>query len=219
LDIRQVAHPDHLEGTPDVATEPQHEATAHEAIDASKAAAATGAGTVGLPPQGAARRRFARAGVAASGVLLTLHSQPGMACDICTTPSGFLSGGLQSFRGAKPVCAGRSPGYWKTHSWPTGTSKTALYTKLFACSSANARTYGKATQAGILDPKAWDTHGIGRHLVACYLNVKAGLSTFQNMAMLQRIWNEYQTKGYYTPTAGVRWDGAKIVEYLQGTMY
>ena len=62
-------------------------------------------------------------------------------------------------------------------------------------------------------------HGIGRHLMACYLNVQAGLSSFQTVPMLQRIWLEYQTKGYYMPTAGVRWDGAKIVEYLQGTMY
>ncbi|TWI63002.1 hypothetical protein IP91_03842 [Pseudoduganella lurida] len=172
-----------------------------------------------LSARGAARRRFARAGAAASGVLLTLHSQPGMACEICTTPSGSLSGGLQSFRGRPPVCAGRTPDYWRTHSWPTGTSKTALYTKLFACSGAYARTYGAVTQSAILEPKAWDTYGLGRHLVACHLNVRAGLSTFQTLAMLQAIWREYQARGYYTPTAGVRWDGARIVDYLRGTMY
>ncbi|TWI46037.1 hypothetical protein IP92_03470 [Pseudoduganella flava] len=190
-----------------MATEQQHDAPAGEPGEAN------------LSPEGTARRRFTRAGVAASGVLLTLHSQPGMACEICTTPSGYLSGGLQSFRGPQPVCAGRSPGYWKTHSWPGGTNKTQLYAKVFACNSLNTKTYGAVTQAGILETKSWDRYGIGRHLMACYLNVKAGLSTFQTVPMLQRIWNEYQAKGYYTPTAGVRWDGAKIVEYLQGTMY
>jgi hypothetical protein len=192
---------------PDVATEQPHDAAA----DAPRPAT--------LSPEGAARRRFTRAGVAASGVLLTLHSQPGMACEVCTTPSGFLSGGLQSFRGPEPVCAGRSPSYWKAHGWPSGTNKSQLYAKVFPCSGANGKTYGTISQGAILEPKSWDRYGIGRHLIACYLNVKAGLSTFQTVPMLQRIWSEYQTKGYYTPTAGVRWDGAKIVEYLQGTMY
>lgn len=190
-----------------MATEQQHEA------------AAVTIGSADLTPEGAARRRFTRAGVTASGVLLTLHSQPGMAVEVCTTPSGYLSGGLQSFRGPKPVCAGRSPGYWKTHSWPPGTNKTLLFTKVFACNASTGRTYGMATQGAMLEPKPWDSYGIGRHLIACYLNVKAGLSTFQTVPMLQKIWSEYQSKGYYTPTAGVRWDGAKIVEYLQGTMY
>jgi hypothetical protein len=191
-----------------VATEQQHDQ------------AAGAAGTPSLTPAGAARRRFTRAGVAASGVLLTLHSQPGMACDVCTTPSGYLSGGLQSFRGAKPICAGRSPGYWKTSSsWPSGTAKTQAFARIFACGLSNSKTYGSVTQQGILEPKQWDKDGIGRHLVACYLNVKAGLSTFQTLPMLQRIWNEYQSRGYYTPTAGVRWDSAKIVEYLKGTTY
>lgn len=189
-----------------MATEQQPDATAGEP------------GTANLPPNGAARRRFTRAGVAASGVLLTLHSQPGMAVEVCTTPSGSLSGGLQSFRGPPPVCAGRSPGYWKTHSWPVGCNKAQLYAKIFACNAVTARTYGSCTQGAILDPQKFDKNGIGRHLMACYLNVKAGLSTFQDVPMLQRIWNEYQSKGYYAPTAGVQWDGTKIVEYLRGTM-
>jgi hypothetical protein len=199
-------------------TDPAGE-SAQAADVAHSATTATTDYTAGLTPAGAARRHFARAGAAASGVLMTLHSQPGMACEICTTPSGSLSGGLQSFRGKPPVCAGRTPDYWRTHSWPVGTSKATPYTKLFACSGLAALTYGKSTQGAILEPKSWDLFGVGRHLVACHLNVKAGLSTFQTVTMLQTIWREYQAKGYYTPTAGVRWDGPRIVEYLRGTMY
>jgi hypothetical protein len=187
-----------------VATEQQHEASA--------------SGKADLSPKGTARRRFTRAGVAASGVLLTLHSQPGMAVEVCTTPSGYLSGGLQSFRGPPPTCAGRSPGYWKTHSWPRGCDKNLPFARVFACNGLSGKTYGAVSQGGILVPQKWDQDGIGRHLIACYLNVQAGLSSFQTLPMLQRIWLEYQAKGYYTPTAGVRWNSAKIVEYLQGTM-
>jgi hypothetical protein len=170
-----------------------------------------------LSQRGIARRRFTRAGAAASGVLLTLHSQPGMAAEVCTTASGSLSGGLQSFRGPRPTCAGRSPGYWKnTDSWP-GVLKTTPYSRVFACNARNFKTYGSVTLAEILVPKKWDTFGVGRHLVACWLNVKAELSTFQTEEDLTRIWNEYARNGYYTPTAGVRWDGDRIAQYLQST--
>ena len=171
-----------------------------------------------LTPRGAARRRFTRAGVAASGVLLTLQSQPGMACEVCTTPSGYLSGGLQSFRGAKPVCAGRNARYWASHSWPTGCSKEALFTKVFACDASTSKSYGSSSQLAIIQGKSWDTYSIGKLLMASYLNVRAGISTFQTIPMLQKIWSEYQSKGYYTPTAGVRWNAAQIANYLQRTM-
>lgn len=170
-----------------------------------------------LSPQGQSRRRFTRAGAVASGVLLTLHGQPGMAAEVCTTASGSLSGGLQSFRGPQPVCAGRSSGYWKNHSWPSGCDKTLPYSKVFACGASSFKTYGSVTLGAILSPKSFDKHGIGRHLVACWLNVKGGLSSFQTERQLQTIWNEFQTSGYYTPTAGVRWDGPRIAEYLQST--
>ncbi len=170
-----------------------------------------------LSQHGLSRRRFTRAGAAASGVLLTLHSAPGMAAEVCTTASGSLSGGLQSFRGPKPVCSGRSSGYWKTHSWPGGCDKTMAYAKVFACDAKSFKSYGSVSLHAILTPKSFDKHGVGRHLVACWLNVKAGLSTFQTEVELKRIWNEYNTKGYYTPTAGVRWDGARIAEYLEST--
>jgi hypothetical protein len=169
-----------------------------------------------LSQQGQARRRFTRAGAAASGVLLTLHSQPGMAAEVCTTASGSLSGGLQSFRGAPPVCSGRSPGYWKNRSWP-GVDKNALFTTVFACNTRTYSTYGTVTLGGILVPKQWDKYGVGRHLVSCWMNVKTGLSTFQTEEQLKAIWNEYVATDHYTPTAGVSWDGARIARYLEST--
>ncbi|GGZ09015.1 hypothetical protein ACFFTM_24170 [Pseudoduganella plicata] len=170
-----------------------------------------------LSQQGLSRRRFTRAGAVASGVLLTLHGQPGMAAEVCTTASGSLSGGLQSFRGAKPVCSGRSPGYWKNSSWPGGCDKSMPFSRVFACDARNYKSYGSVSLSAILVPKSFDKFGIGRHLVACWLNVKGGLSTFQTERQLQAIWNEYQASGFYTPTAGVRWDGGRIAEYLQST--
>ena len=68
-----------------------------------------------LSARGAARRRFTRAGAAASGVLLTLHSQPGMAATICAGPSGFQSGLISARPNDPGTCAGVSPGAWKNN--------------------------------------------------------------------------------------------------------
>jgi hypothetical protein len=171
-----------------------------------------------LTPAGEKRRRFTRAGIAASGVLMTVASQPGMACDICATPSGSLSGGLQSHRGPAPVCAGRAPTYWKGSSnWPRGCSKTAKFGSVFACSGAYS-SYANVTMQNMLTHQSFDTNSIGMYMVAAYLNVAAGLSSFQTTAMLQTMWKELQSAGYYAPTAGTKWHNYDVAAYLSGTM-
>jgi len=205
-----------------------------------------------LSAKGAARRRFTRAGAAASGVLLTLHSQPGMAAVVCAGPSGFQSG-LVSARPNDPgACAGQSPGAWKNtdpaaggssngngngkgggkgHNptpsplpdkvWPAGALPTDLFRTVFTCGLDQSSTYGsdKCTLDYILgNEPTFDQHKLGAHLVAAYLNVLAGLSSFQTVPMLQNIWNELRNTGYFSPTAGVKWDAKQVVDYLSGTM-
>jgi hypothetical protein len=184
-----------------------------------------------LSAQGAARRRFTRAGAAASGVLLTLHSQPGMAQVICASPSGFQSGLISARPNDPGACVGRTPGYWKNvpdkgsfkagKSYPAGANPTDLFSSVFFCTMEMDSTYGSKTCT--LDfimstEQSWDKHNLGAHLVAAYLNVLAGFSQFQTVPMLKNIWNELRDKGYFTPTAGVKWDSAQVVDYLKGTM-
>jgi hypothetical protein len=171
-----------------------------------------------LTGTGASRRRFAKAGAGLSGVLLTLTSQPGMACSICTSPSGSLSGGLKSRHGPPVTCTGLSPGYWKTHSsWPSGCSKTTTFGNIFPC-SASHKTYRDITCQGLLTHQDFDKNNLGMHLVAAYLNVKARRSTFITEQTLVAIWSEWQQNGFYRPTATKKWYGYDIVLYLSGTM-
>lgn len=184
-----------------------------------------------LSAKGAARRRFTRAGAAASGVLLTLHSQPGMAATVCAGPSGFQSG-LVSARPNDPgACTGRTPGYWKNveadagfaakKTWPAGAKHTDLFRSVFTCTIAMNHTYGSdtCTLDFIMGTNAgFDKHNLGAHLVAAYLNVLAGYSQFQTVPMLKNIWNELRDYGYFAPTAGVKWDAAQVVQYLRSTM-
>jgi hypothetical protein len=194
-----------------------------------------------LSAKGAARRRFTRAGTVASGVLLTLHSQPGMAATICATPSGYQSG-LVSARNPDPgACSGVSPGFWKNvesgpfdgkngngpksplpnKQWPSGATPDTLFRTVFGTTTAMTETYGSdiCTLDWIMGANAnWDKDNLGAHLVAAYLNVLAGFTGYLTVNMLVNIWNELRDYGYFTPTAGVKWSSAQVVQYLKGTM-
>mgnify|MGYP000274083302 CR=1 FL=1 len=58
------------------------------------------------------RRRLTGAGLAGSGVLLTLASRPVLANGVCLSPSGFQSGNLSRPNQGYTPCGGRTPGYW-----------------------------------------------------------------------------------------------------------
>jgi hypothetical protein len=104
----------------------------HEQQDGTPTAPAAIPAIPPLSPRGAARRRLA--GVGASGVLMTVASNHALAALVCKSPSGALSGNLNS-QSPNVVCEGVSPGYWKSHpeSWPSEVKTTDLFSKYFAC--------------------------------------------------------------------------------------
>lgn len=178
----------------------------------------------GLSAKGASRRRFARAGAGASGVILTLTSQPGMASLVCASPSGSLSGTYASHHNKSEKCCGVSPGYWKTHhsEWPGGdTFGNSLFKLTFPCSSTTA-LLKTSTCFDVVDPQAVpkgaDPDNVAMHIMATLLNVRSGKITFLTELQVKAIWQSYATTGTYTPSAGVTWNGAQIVAYLTSTM-
>ncbi len=172
-----------------------------------------------MDERGRSRRRFTRTGLGAAGVLMTLASQPGMATDMCTSPSGTLSGGLQSHHGRGYACAGRSPGYWKNHGgWPAGCQPATPFSQVFTVDAGHAATYGAVTCGDILSHQKFDDANLGMHLVAAWINALSGLTPFLTTDELQRIWNEWQARGYFNPVPSVQWNAASIVVYLSGTM-
>jgi hypothetical protein len=175
-----------------------------------------------LGQRGASRRRFARVGAGATGVLLTLASQPGMACDICMSASGFQSHSKSMTAASHKVavtCNGRDPSYWRqTRSWPRGCRTTNTFSQHFSCAGSTRTTYGSTSCMKILTPQSFDSQGVGVYLMAMYLNVLSGKTSFMTVEQVRAIWTEYQATGYYTPTAGVKWNASQIVFYLSGTM-
>jgi hypothetical protein len=165
------------------------------------------------------RRRFTKSGLAASGVLLTITSRSvlGGGNDgllTCKSPSGWISGN-NSVHGEPPVCMGRSPGYWRNHSekWPI-----ALDTKfqaIFDCNSTSA--YFDHNLFELCTPQKYDQNKLARHLVAAYLNAISGWTPFLPIATIKAMFTEWQSYGFFTPTAGVNWYADQIVEYLTAT--
>lgn len=184
-----------------------------------------------LGARGTARRRFARAGAGATGVLLTLTSQPGMACSICRSPSGYQSvmtnpaAGLSNKPKTAITCAGWDPKRWYAN---LGTWKTTQFKTAFSCAD---KEIGDATAEMLLSQcyaPGWgqrpavtrsESSVLAMWLVAAYLNVQYGKSSFLKIEILQGIWREFELTKTYTPTAGVTpWKYADIIVYLSGTM-
>jgi hypothetical protein len=177
---------------------------------------------IALGQRGASRRRFARAGAGATGVLLTLASQPGMACDICMSASGYQSYSKTMTAAShkeQVTCTGRNPAYWKgTNSWPRECPSSTTFSQHFTCNGSTNSTYGVTSCMKILTPQSFDSHGVGVYLMAMYLNVLSKKTSFMTVEQVRAIWNSYRDTGYYSPTAGVKWDASQIVFYLSGTM-
>jgi hypothetical protein len=174
-----------------------------------------------LSPTGAARRRFARAGATASGVLLTLQSAPAMAQVICTAPSGSLSNGPTSTQPGvgTATCQGVQPSGWAstTKTWPGNFTKNTRFGDMYTCGGtlANTKLIDLLTKVNASP----DINEVAKYMIAAKLNVLALKSSFQNVGMLNTIWAEFLKNNSYVPMAGVAaWDAAKLVDYFNRTM-
>lgn len=178
------------------------------------------------PDPKAARRRLLQGGLAAAPVLMTLISRPVLAQQ-CQTPSGFCSGNASVAVGAGPICAGRTPGYWKQSQWFGSWKQPPYYPTTVGGHSGHKATlfdavftphYHGKTLLDVLEMGGGPPDNVARHVVAALLNAAAGWTPTLTVAMVRGIWNEYITKGYFEPTAGVHWGDAQIVSYLVSTM-
>jgi len=209
---------------PQVATEDRHSSETDPVIATPPADDMPLAASASLSAKGASRRRFTRASTGAAGVLLTLHSQPGMACTYCgISASAAVSAvgqkkaiGTLSHHGPAAVCNGIRPSDWCNTSWPRGCSKTDFFADHFSCKYGS--DYAKATCNSIINGASCDSSKMAQYMLAAYLNVLSGRVNFISIETLRAVWMEWSTKGYYAPMAGQQWYANDIVGYLYGTM-
>jgi hypothetical protein len=158
------------------------------------------------------RRRFGKAGLAASGVILTLASKSALGCQN-VSPSGFVSGNVSGH--LTEGTAGYSPGYWKNHShWPINIDTE--FGQIFGPLSIHS-PYKNVSFLTLLTPQHYDDNKLGMHLVAAYLNAEAGMTPYLTTQTIVQIFTEWQAQGYYVPTGNVHWNAGQIVTYLEST--
>jgi len=63
-----------------------------------------------------------------------------------------------------------------------------------------------------------DTYQFGAHMCAALLNAQRGWTGCLTVQAVKDMWNECDQKGYYEPTAGVKWYPQDCVDYLKSTM-
>jgi hypothetical protein len=59
---------------------------------------------------------------------------------------------------------------------------------------------------------------LGRYTVAALLNARSGRSPMLSETVVRNMWNDLINRGYFEPTAGVRWGAAEIAAYIQTTI-
>ena len=175
---------------------------------------------------GESRRRFTRAGLAASGVVFTLASAPVLGCT-AQSPSGFASGNLShSGNTQSDAC---SPCYWcSKETWGHGIKRDSSSTKndgtkfrvLFPTCSSGSKYYS-STCSDLIEGQSFDSANgyLGMYLVAAYLNSISGWTSFLPPAKIQQMFTEWQSHGYFSPSPGVQWNATKIVTYLKSTWF
>jgi hypothetical protein len=177
------------------------------------------------------RRRLIRGGLATAPVLLSISSRSVMACE-STTPSCF--GSLSASRPDVLVpVSGQPPSYWCTHhsAWPSSCHPTTTKgvgghsATLFKSCFSPSRFSSSCTLLDALNQTNGCNDVVAQHCAAAYLNALTGkTSVILNTGVVQNIWREYASNGYFQPVAGVRWyannssnSGSGITGYMKST--
>lgn len=188
---------------------------------------------VTLPPAGMSRRRFA--GLGASGVILTLASQPAMANSVMCTSLSAAGSVVHSQSTAVIVCNGLSPGFYhKPENWAgTGIDPNGMFKDYFSTSGVGRLLipytllkvvngdFAITSAKGVVtnpttDP---DQYNVARHVIATWLNVLSHRVSFFTVESVMSMWSEYASTSHYLPTAGAApWDGTTLVDHLKERM-
>ncbi|WLI88897.1 hypothetical protein Q4S45_19670 [Massilia sp. R2A-15] len=176
----------------------------------------------GLSGKGAARRRFAKAGAGAAGVIATLGSRSAMAKQ-CLTPSAYCSGNVSHANYV--TSGGLSPGYWKNHPrlWLslTGINYSSNFSAFFPL-SGNTSQLAACSCMDVLTPQkvpaGADPNNVAMHIMATLLNVRSKKITFLTEPQVKKIWTDYSFDRSWSPVPGKVWNGSEIVAYLSSTM-
>lgn len=175
----------------------------------------------------AGRRRLLRGGLASAPVLLSLTSRP-VTATTCTPASSHASVNL-----SRPdqlyTCGGKKPDWWKDSSnhsqWPapyrpvTTTGFPSYPATLFDTVFGASGGYSGSTLLQVLEStSSADGDRLARSCIAALLNAASGKTpgTVLSEATVKNMWASVVSRGYYEPTAGIKWYPAHSVPASTG---
>lgn len=167
----------------------------------------------------AGRRRIARAGIGAAGVLLTLESRVAMATGpTCVAPSAAALSHVGNSNYAKQGqghCSALGPKDWVKMAdyWPC--SKNIKFGALFPCKGTDMH-FNEIELVKILDDDTYSEF-IGRSVATTYLNILTGKLTVIEKGTLLKIWHDLQDHQSYSPKRNVVWTPYDVRKYLEST--
>lgn len=130
---------------------------------------------------------------------------PGSCSTFCLQPQNWTGGTLFHSVFMKPT-NGQNAFLADLDNNPA-TPKTSLSMKQVLTMNDGGNPWGLTDQANL-----------GAHIVAALLNAASGrTSVVLPEPKVIGMWTEWATKGYFTPTAGVKWYAADIVDYIVTT--
>lgn len=169
-----------------------------------------------MTPQGAARRRLAKAGLGAAGVLWTTRSHASLDFK-CVSASAAYSSRLNSNKDDELLaCIGRSPGFWrKGKDWPVSTD--TLFGEVYGYPGNWDSRISMAPMLTLLNGTDFDPQNLAKHMSAAYLNVKSKKVGYLSELTLKQMWHQLKSSGHYEPARNVFWDVERTKAYLEGT--
>lgn len=185
------------------------------------------------PPRSSARRKLLRGGLAAGPVLMTVASRPVLGQVACTA-SAITSINMQSSINHNcSITSGLSPEKWKSLAgqWPTpytaASARSVTYAGItqtqptaYHCPTTGlgGHVFSGRSMLDVIDINHGGLDSLGRYTVAALLNARAGRTPMLSETNVRAMWNDLVNRGYYEPTAGIRWGAAEIVAYIKTTI-
>jgi hypothetical protein len=177
------------------------------------------------------RRRLIKGGLSAP-ILMTLVSRRALGANSQCQTGSMAASSLNTSHALRylPVCSGCKPPHWcqnqNFYQWrspcnPITTTVGSIKRKATSFHSTatgfKSGPYGNmGTQTTLLQVLG-GSNALASHIAAALLNANASLTPVLTPTAVRTIWNEYASKGYFSPTAGVKWYPSQIVNYLLTT--
>ena len=122
------------------------------------------------------------------------------------------------------AAAGYTPGTTATSTGGTTTSSGSSYAATatpYHCSTTGlgGHVFAGKSMLEVIDlMQSGGLNSLGRYIVAALLNARSGRTPVLNESSVRAMWNDLINRGYYEPTAGIRWGAAEIVAYIKTTI-